>query len=60
MKIKDIKVDPRLIDPSNPERLTRLLIATINGALDSAKKAVAGDMSKLTGGIPGLSGMLGG
>jgi DNA-binding YbaB/EbfC family protein len=60
MKIKGLKVDPQLIDPAKPEKLTRLLVSTINSALDSSKKAAASDMSKLTGGIPGLSDMLGG
>lgn len=58
MTIKKIKIAPEAMDPSKPERLEKVLLSTINGAMDSAKKAAAGDMAKLTEGM-GLGGLMG-
>jgi DNA-binding YbaB/EbfC family protein len=58
MTLKSIKIAPGAMDPSHPERLEKVILSTINGALDSAKKAAAGDMSKLTEGM-GLGGLFG-
>jgi DNA-binding YbaB/EbfC family protein len=60
MRIKSIKIDPGSMNPSDPAKLEALLVTALNGALDSAKKVAASDMSKLAGGLGGLSGMLGG
>jgi len=58
MKLRSVRIDPRAMDPSNPEALARLIVSTVNSALDSSKKAVADDMSKLTEGM-GLGNLLG-
>lgn len=58
MTIKSIKIAPGAMDPAKPERLEKTLVSTINGAMDSAKKAAAGDMAKLTEGM-GLGGLMG-
>lgn len=60
MSIQSIKFDPALLAQIKPEKLERILTSTVNGALDSSKKAAAADMAKLTGGLGGLSEMLGG
>ena len=58
MTIKKIRIAPEAMDPAKPERLEKVLVSTINGAMDSAKKAAAGDMAKLTEGM-GLGGLMG-
>ena len=60
MSVKSIRIDPEAMGQSGHERLSRQLTSTVNSALDSAKKAAAADMAKLTGGLGGLSDMLGG
>ena len=59
MTIKSITIDPRAMDPSRPEHLAKLIASTVNGALDSAKKASAKDMAALSEDM-GLGGMFGG
>lgn len=59
MTIKSIAIDPRAMDPSRPEQLAKLIASTVNGALDSAKKAASKDMQELTQGM-GLGDMFGG
>ena len=58
MTIKSVKIAPGAMDQAKPERLEKEIVATINGAMDSAKKAAAGDMAKLTEGM-GLGGLMG-
>lgn len=59
MTIKSIQISPEALDPVKIERLQKVLTSTINSALDSSKKAAAGDMAKMSGGLGGLSNMLG-
>ncbi len=59
MTIKSIKIAPEAIDASKPDRLEKALVSTVNSAMDSAKKAAANDMAKLTEGM-GLGGLMGG
>lgn len=58
MSIKSIKIAPEALDAAKCDRLQKTLVSTINGAMDSAKKAAAGDMAKLTEGM-GLGGLMG-
>ena len=60
MTIKSIQISPEALDPAKIERLQKVLTSTINSALDSSKKAAAGDMAKMSGGLSGVSDMLGG
>ena len=60
MTIKSIQIDPEALDPAKIERLQKVLASTVNSALESSKKAAAGDMAKMSGGLRGLSDMLGG
>ena len=59
MSIKTIRIDPAALDSAKADRLAKTLTSTVNSALDSSKKAAASDMSKLTGSLGDLSGMLG-
>jgi DNA-binding YbaB/EbfC family protein len=59
MSIKSITIAPETLANTRPEKLERVLVSTINSALDASKKAAAGDMSKLTEGM-GLGDLFGG
>ena len=59
MSIADIKIDQSEIDSSNVERLEKMLVSALNKALDSAKKQAGSEMSKMAGGLGGLTDMLG-
>lgn len=54
MTIKRIEIDPRSIDPAKADRLTELIVAGVNGALRTAKKKAASEMSKMSGSLGGL------
>ena len=60
MSVKSIRIKPEWVDPTRVERLEKVLLSTVNSAMDAAKKAAAADMQKLTGGLGGLSDLLGG
>lgn len=60
MSIKSISIKPEAIQSMKLDRLEKLLASTVNGALDSSKKAAASDMAKMSGGLGGLSDMLAG
>ena len=60
MSIERVTINQELLGQTKHDRLERTLASTINSALDSAKKAAASDMAKLTGGMGGLSDLLGG
>lgn len=56
MTIESIKIDPRVIDPSDAEMLEDLVLTAVDGALKASKDMAAKEMSKLTAGmgLPGL------
>ncbi len=58
MSLKSISIEADLLDPSRRERVQKLLVSTVNSALDSSKKAAANDMQRLTGGM-GLGDLFG-
>ena len=51
-----IKINPEAVDPEDVEMLEDLITAAVNEALRKSQDMVAGEMSKITGGmkIPGL------
>ena len=56
--VLEIKIDPRAIDPDDPELLADMVLAAVNEALRSARGLME---SKMSGLIPGdLGGLLGG
>lgn len=59
MTVKEINIKPEAIDPARPDRLEKMLAAAVNKALEEAKKLAGTEMSKMKGGISGLSDMLG-
>ncbi|NLY44010.1 MAG: YbaB/EbfC family nucleoid-associated protein [Clostridiaceae bacterium] len=55
-EIKEIKINPEVVDPDDIEMLQDLILAAVNEAIRKADEMVTSEMGKLTGGfnIPGL------
>lgn len=55
-QIVSITIEKEVVDPEDVEMLQDLIAAAVNDALAKSQEMVAGQMSKLTGGmnIPGL------
>ena len=60
--IREIKLDPEVVDPDDVEMLEDLVLAAVSEAQRRAREKMEEQMKELTGGlpIPGLSGLLGG
>ena len=55
-EIKQIKIDPKAIDPDDPEMLADLVMAAANQALEAGRDLI---QSKVSGALPpGLGGLL--
>ena len=55
--IASIKLDPKVVDPSDVEMLEDLIVGAVTNALELAKKTQNDEMGKLTAGMglpPGL------
>jgi len=53
-EIKEIKVDPKAIDPEDPEMLEDVVLAAVNEALRSAQNLVESKLGNAMGGMQGL------
>jgi DNA-binding YbaB/EbfC family protein len=55
-EVKDIFLDPELLNPEEQEMVQDLLLAAFNEALRKSQDLAAQEMSKITGGlkVPGL------
>ena len=57
-EISEVKIDPKAIDPDDPELLEDMVIAAVNEALRSAQALAQAKMGAATGlgglGLPGL------
>jgi nucleoid-associated protein EbfC len=60
MSIKEIRIDPSAIQDLALDRLEKVIVTTVNSTLNAAKKTAGTEMSKMSGGLGGLSDMLGG
>lgn len=58
MSIKDIIFDPTAFEDLNVERLQKVLVTTVNSALNAAKKTAGTEMQKM-GGLSEMLGNLG-
>ena len=58
LELVSLKIDPVVLDGDDVEMLQDLVLAAVNQAIVQAQQMMAGEMSKLTGGlkIPGLTG----
>ena len=52
--LKEIKIKPEVVDPDDIEMLQDLILAAVNEGLRKADDMVNSEMSKVTGGMPGL------
>src|SRR5258706_9158660 len=55
-EITEIKIDPKAIDPDDPEMLEDVVLAAVNEALRSAQNLAQSKLGGLAGGL-GLPGM---
>ena len=53
-EIKEIKIDPKAIDPDDPEMLADLVVAAVNEALRSSQSLVEAKLGPALGGLHGL------
>ncbi len=53
-ELKELRIDPKAIDPDDPELLEGLVLAAVNEALRSAQKLMESKMGGLMGGLGGL------
>ena len=56
MELKEIKIDPKIVDPNNVSNLEKQVLEASRKALKSAKDAASRKMKGVTGGL-GLPGM---
>ena len=54
--LKAIKIDPKVVDPSDAEMLEDLVVGAVTNALELAKKTQSEEMAKITAGmsLPGM------
>jgi len=53
-EIKEIKIDPKAIDPNDPELLEDMIVAAVNEATRSAHSLMESKLGGLAGGLGGL------
>jgi DNA-binding YbaB/EbfC family protein len=53
-EIKEIKIDPKAIDPDDPEMLEDMVLAAVNEALRSANSLIQSKMGPAMGGLSDL------
>jgi DNA-binding YbaB/EbfC family protein len=53
-EIKQIKIDPKAIDPDDPEILEDMVLAAVNEAIRSAQSLMQAKLGGVTGGLGGL------
>src|ERR671922_2321783 len=58
-EIKQIKIDPKAIDPSDPEMLEDMVVAAVNEAIRSARSLMESKLGGLAGGALGGLGLPG-
>ena len=54
LEITEITIDPKAIDPDDPEMLADMVLAAVNEALRSAQKLVESKLGSAMGGMQGL------
>jgi nucleoid-associated protein EbfC len=55
--LRRIKIDPKIVDPADPEMLEDLIVAAHGNARQKLETAAAAEMQKVTGGLqlpPGM------
>lgn len=57
-EVTEIVIDPEAVDPDDVEMLQDMVVAAVNEALRQAEDASAQSMSRITGSLGGLGGLL--
>ena len=57
MKLKSLKINPDAVDPADVEMLEDLVMAAVDGALNSAQETMSKEMGKITSGMGLPAGM---
>ncbi len=60
MSIKKVSIDPEALKTKSQQQIEKMIASAVNSGLDSAKKMAGAEMSNMSGGLGGLSEMLGG
>ena len=55
--IKEIKIDPQVVDPDDVEMFEDLIVAAVNEALKLADEISEKELSKVTGGMGNMPGL---
>ncbi len=58
LSIAEVRMDPKVVDPSDVDMLQDLVLAAVDGALKAAREMAASEMGKLTGGMGLPEGMM--
>jgi DNA-binding YbaB/EbfC family protein len=55
--VKSIKIDPKVVDPSDVEMLEDLVLTAVQGAVNLGRETMSEEMGKITKGlnIPGMT-----
>jgi DNA-binding YbaB/EbfC family protein len=53
-EIKSIKIDPKAIDPNDPEMLEDMVVAAVNEALRASQGLIESKLGPALGGLQGL------
>ncbi len=56
--VRSIKIDPAIVDPEDVEILEDLVLAGVQQAIEEGRKVMGEEMGKVTGGMPGMPGMM--
>lgn len=59
-EVTKVKIDPEAVDPDDVEMLEDLIVAATNEALRKCEEESQASMAKITGGLGGFGGGLGG
>src|SRR5919199_1224710 len=54
LEITEIRIDPKAIDPDDPEMLSDMVMAAVNEALRSAQQLMESRLGGMMGGLGGL------
>ncbi|GAB3582188.1 hypothetical protein GCM10027445_55160 [Amycolatopsis endophytica] len=57
MELKDLKIDPKVVDPDDTETLADLVVAAVRDAMGSAQKLTEEKLGPVAGGLGGGGGM---
>ena len=55
--VLSIKIAPEIVDPEDIEILEDLILSAVQQAITKGKEMASSEMTKITGGMPGLGGL---